>query len=102
MSELSAGCHALIREGARLITSAGDLLEDLGFAQPPPGAAMQQQFPVSDEERHLLNHIRWEPQHIDEVAAAAGLSPSQAGALLTLLELKGAIRDAGGQHYVRS
>ena len=102
MSELSAGCHALIRDGARLITSATDLLDDLGFAQPPAGAAIQQSFPMSDEERHLMNHIRWEPQHIDEVAAAAGLSPSQAGALMTLLELKGAIRDAGSQHYVRS
>ena len=42
------------------------------------------------------------PVPIDEIAVGAGFTPSQAGALLTLLELKGAVRDAGGQHYVRS
>jgi DNA processing protein len=100
-SEYSAGCHAAIRDGARLVTSAADVLEDLGMAAAPAGAAVQQAFPMTDHERHLMNHIRWEPQHIDEISAAAGLTPSQSGALLTLLELKGAVRDAGGQHYVR-
>jgi DNA processing protein len=102
MSDCSAGNHAVIRDGARLVTSAADVLDDLGMAVPEPGKAVQQSFPMSDEERHLINHILWEPQHIDELAAAAGLTPSQSGALLTLLELKGAVRDIGGQHYVRS
>jgi DNA processing protein len=101
LSEYSAGCHAAVRDGARLVTSAADVLEDLGMAAPAPGVAAQQAFPLSEQERHLLNYIRWEPQHIDELSAAAGLTPSQSGALLTLLELKGAVRDAGGQHYVR-
>jgi DNA processing protein len=100
-SELSAGCHAVIRDGGRLVTSAADVLEDLGMTVPAPGMAVQQTFPMSDEERHLVNHIRWDPQHIDEIAVSAGFTSPQASALLTLLELKGAIRDAGGQHYVR-
>ena len=100
-ARLSAGCHAVIRDGGRLVTSAADVLEDLGMTVPAPGKAVQQTFPMSDEERHLFNHIRWDPQHIDEIAVAAGFTPSQSGALLTLLELKGAVRDSGGQHYVR-
>jgi DNA processing protein len=102
LSEHSAGCHAVIRDGGRLVTSAADVLDDLGMSAPATGAAVQQSFPMSDEERHVFNYIRWEPQHIDEIAVAAGLTSSQSGALLTLLELKGAVRDAGGQHYVRS
>lgn len=102
MSECSAGTHAVLRDGARLVTCAADVMDDLGMVVPEGGKAVQQSFPMSDEERHLINHIRWEPQHIDELAAAAGLTPSQCGALLTLLELKGAVRDVGGQHYVRS
>lgn len=100
-SEYSAGCHAVIRDGGRLVTCAADVLDDLGMAVPKAGAAKQQTFPMTDEERHLFNYIRWEPQHVDELAAAANLTAAQAGALLTLLELKGAVRDAGGQQYVR-
>jgi DNA processing protein len=101
-SEYSAGCHRVLRDGARLVTSAVDVLEDLGMAPIEPGAAVQQSFPMTEEERHIFNYIRWEPQHIDELAAAASFTAAQCGALLTMLELKGAIRDAGGQHYVRS
>ena len=101
-SEFSAGCHRVLRDGARLVTSAADVLMDLGMAPPQPGGAVQQSFPMTEEERHIFNYIRWEPQHIDELAAAASLTAAQCGALLTLLELKGAVRDAGGQHYVRS
>ena len=42
------------------------------WAMPEPGKAVQQSFPMTDEERHTINYIRWEPQHIDELAAAAG------------------------------
>lgn len=101
-SEYSAGCHRVLRDGARLATSAADVLDDLGMAPSQPGVAVQQAFPLSDEERHIFNYIRWEPQHIDELAAAASLTAAQCGALLTMLELKGAVRDAGGQHFVRS
>jgi DNA processing protein len=101
-SEYSAGCHRVLREGARLVTTAADVLDDLGMAPVLPGSAVQQAFPMTDEERHIFNYIRWEPQHIDELAAAASLTAAQCGALLTMLELKGAIRDAGGQHFVRS
>jgi DNA processing protein len=101
-SEFSAGCHRVLRDGARLVTSAADVLTDLGMAQSEPGVAVQQSFPMTDQERHIFNYIRWEPQHIDELAAAASLTAAQCGALMTLLELKGAVRDTGGQHYVRS
>ena len=66
------------------MTNAADVLDNLGMSVPATGAAVQQSFPMSDEERHLFNYIRWEPQHIDEIAVAAGLTSSQSGALLTL------------------
>jgi DNA processing protein len=101
-SDVSAGCHAVIRDGGRLVTSAADVLDDLGIAAPKQGQAKQQAFPMTEDERHLFNYIRWDPTHVDELAAAANLNAAQAGALLTLLELKGAVRDTGGQMYARS
>ena len=98
----SAGSNRTIREGARLVTSAADVLEDLGIAIPAPGEAKQQSFPLTDDERHLFKYIRWEPVHIDELAASAGIQTPEASALLMLMELKGAVRDTGSMHYVRS
>ena len=102
MSEASAGSHRVIRDGGRLVTSAADVLDDLGMGKPAAGQATQQAFPMTEEERHLYNYIRWEPQHIDEIAASAGIPITGCSALLTMLELKGAVRDAGGMHYVRA
>ncbi len=101
-SEASAGCHRILRDGARLVTSAREILEDLGMGVPAEGEAKQQTFPMTDDERHLYKYIRWEPMHIDELAASAGIPSHAAGALLTLLELKGAVRDTGGMHFVRA
>ncbi len=67
-----------------------------------PGQVKQQTLPLTDEEQHLLNYIRWEPQHLDEVAAAAGIPAHEAAALSTMLELKGAIKDKGAQQYARA
>jgi hypothetical protein len=41
-----------------------------------------------------------EPQHIDELTAAAGLSSALGAALMTMLELKGFVENAGSQHYI--
>jgi DNA processing protein len=101
LGEHSRGSHKVIRDGARLITSAADVMQDLGMAVVEPGEARQQALPMTEEEEHLMNYIRWDPQHIDEIAAAAGLTAAESAALLTMLELKGAIKDKGGQQYAR-
>jgi DNA processing protein len=101
LGEHSRGSHKVIRDGARLVTSAADVMQDLGMAVVEPGEARQQTLPMTEEEQHLMNYIRWDPQHIDEIAAAAGLTAAESAALLTMLELKGAIKDKGGQQYAR-
>ncbi len=42
------------------------------------GRVVQQTFPMSDHERHLYNYVRWDAQHIDEIAEAAGLEKTVA------------------------
>ena len=102
LGEHSRGSHKVIRDGARLVTSAADVCQDLGLGTVEPGQPKQQTLPLTAEEQHLLNYLRWEPQHIDEIAEAASLSAGECGALLTMLELKGAVRDKGGQNYARA
>jgi DNA processing protein len=102
LSDNSAGCHRLLRDGARLVTCADDVLEDLRIGQRREHAAVQQALPLTDAERRLLNHINADPQHIDEIISAANLAVSEGLALVSMLELKGIVRDAGARHFVRS
>lgn len=101
LSENSAGCLRLLRDGARLIRSGADLLDDLGLSTSTSKPAVQQAFPMTDEERHLYNLVTGDPQHIDDLFLAAGVTAVEGLPLVTMLELKGAIRDTGAKHFVR-
>jgi DNA processing protein len=102
LSENSAGCHRLLRDGARPVTCADDILDDLRIGQRKEQVAVQQALPLTDPERRLLNHINADPQHIDEIIASANLAVAEGLALISMLELKGMIRDAGARHFVRA
>lgn len=101
LSDNSAGCHRMLRDGARLVTCADDVLDDLRIGQRKDQAAVQQALPLTDGERRMLNHINADPQHIDEIIAAANVPVSEGLALISMLELKGIVRDAGARHFVR-
>ena len=102
LSDNSAGCHRMLRDGARLVTCADDVLDDLRIGQRREQAAVQQALPLTDAERRLLNHINADPQHIDEIIAAGNLPVAEGLALISMLELKGIVRDAGARHFVRA
>ena len=99
-SRTSAGCNRLLRDGARLVRSADDVLEDLRLGTSEP-IATQQALPIDEEERRLLALLTHEAQHIDEIAAAANQAIAQVSAQLVMLELQGFVRNAGAQHYAR-
>jgi DNA processing protein len=108
----SRGAHALVREGARLVTSAEDVVQDLGFAAPSrPAAADDAGAPpeadgplagLGPDERRLLALLDGHPLLLDAVAGDAGLPVSAAAAVLARLEIKGlAARHPGGR-FVRT
>jgi DNA processing protein len=101
LAAASAGCLRLLRDGARPVTSAEDVLEDLNLARRQEQAMVQQALPLDEDERRVLALLTGEPQHIDELAEASNVPIAQAGALLVTLELKGLVRNAGAQHYAR-
>jgi DNA processing protein len=101
LSPNSAGCHRLLRDGARPVTCADDVLEDLNLDRRQEQVAVQQALPLEDDERRLLALLTADPQHIDELAAAAIQPIAQIAALLLTMELKGLVRNAGAQHYAR-
>ncbi len=98
-SPRSAGTHALIRDGATLVTCADDILAALNLQT----VAAQQEaiavMPESPGEATLLALIEHEPRHIDEIGRQSGLPHSEVSATLAMLELKGLVRQVGGMQY---
>jgi DNA processing protein len=94
------GCHALIREGATLVTSAAELLADLNLAQQELRAEARR-LPLGDDETEnaLLRLLSAEPAHADELSRASGLPISTVNATLTIMELKGLVRQAAPMSY---
>ena len=109
-SPQARGCHALIRQGAKLVESAQDILEEL-HAQPASHARRQESdvetppVAVSDDEQHLLDALGHAPMGFDVLQARTGLPTAQLQARLLELELAGHIaRQPGGmvQRLVRT
>lgn len=99
-SPMSVGPHSLLREGAGLATSAADILTELGFlGQPARLAAIP---PGLDEhEQRLWGWMGTEPRWAGDLAAACGMPASQIQSILTVLELRGLVRQLPGGQYMR-
>ena len=105
------GCHALIRQGAKLVESAQDVLEDLRIVAVPPATATGVPFSdvpltgLSVDESRLLDAMGLDPVGLDALQARTGWETSQLQVRLLELELEGLVsRTHGGlfQRLVRT
>lgn len=114
----SQGPHALMREGAKLVETVEDILLELELpvnllAAAPVASASDEVAPEepqiapqkaplpgqSEEERKVLEALRPDGSFVDEIASACRLPVSAALSLLTMLELKGLIRQFSGKRF---
>lgn len=96
-AEGSEGPHDLIRQGARLVTGVGDILEEMGWVAP----AVPEVPRTSDDplEQAILTALLQGPRAVDGVAADTGLNAAHLGGVLTMMELKGLVKSMPGQRY---
>lgn len=95
--EGSEGPHDLLRNGARLVATVEDVLHELGWR-----LVLAEQPKADNElEQQVINLLGREGRHVDELVAGLGLSAAQAGSLLTIMELKGLVRQGPGMVYER-
>lgn len=105
----SVGCHRLIRDGARLVETVDDILEELGplvrdlrpTPEEPP-VHRPAELSLSEQERSILGRLGDEPIPIDAIIAGSGLVASQVMATLSVLEMRRLVRRRPGQMFARA
>ncbi len=99
-SARSAGANRLIREGAKLVTGAEDVLEEISFP-----LSSQSEEPVrpklEEEEEKIFSILGVRAMHIDQVIAESGLPSARVSAALLSLELAGHIKQMPGMRFVK-
>jgi DNA processing protein len=105
-SPLSRGCHALIRQGAKLVETADDVLAELGpmvgSLRAAVAAQVEEAVETSDEERHLLEQMGADPVDVDTVVERTGLTPETISSMLLDMELRGLVECCADGRYQRT
>ena len=99
-SPLSKGCHALIKQGAKLVETAQDILEELGYPSAANANAANKSE-SSAEDSLLLKHLGHDATDIDTLCLRSGLTTEAVSAMLLTLELDGVIASLPGGRYQR-
>ena len=106
---LARGCHQLIREGAKLVETANDIIEELGAlaavstsSEAVQGKRHTQTISEDADYQALFMHLGYDPIHIDTLIARSGLTADVVSSMLLLLELNGEVASMPGGRYVRT
>ena len=108
---MSRGCHRLINEGAKLVESTSDVIEELGaileasFEHLPPTHVFRTGSTASDkastgDEKTLLQALGHDPASVDALVDRTGLTAEKVSSILLALEIDGYVASApGGLYY---
>lgn len=103
-SPLTKGCHALIKQGAKLVENAADILEELGIGASPRAPAPGEDAGDAGDDPEvalLLRHVGYDPVGVDALCSRSGLPPEAVTAGLLALELAGRVAALPGGLYQR-
>jgi len=106
-SRMSRGCHSLIRDGAKLVQSVDDILEELGplveATVDDTGQEIRHpaELKLNEQERQVLDAIDSEPTEIDQVVTQSGLPVHRVLSTVSVLEMRHLVRRVSGNKVAR-
>ncbi len=102
LSPVSRESNRLIQDGAKMVLDYTDVLEELNFSALGQQMELRPLLPQDAGESQLLTWITYEPVHIDSIQRASGLPVAAVSSSLTMMELKGLVKQVGGMNYIRT
>ncbi len=100
---LARGCNQLIKEGAKLVETLDDVLDEVGRtrADTQPAIVEEPVESIDAELLRLLKYIAYDPTSVDTLVTATGGSPDAISSMLLRLELKGYVVSTSGGCFCR-
>jgi DNA processing protein len=97
----SVGTHSLIKQGAKLVEHAQDILEELPLEilESPPQQGAVEPVLLSDPEKKVISALDVEPIHIDDLVRRVGMTSGLLSSVLLTLELKGLVEQTSGKRF---
>lgn len=106
-SRMSRGCHQLLKDGAKLVESIDDILEELGPLATPTTIDEQTEIrhpaelKLSEQETLILNSIATEPTEFDDIVTQTGLPASRVLSTISVLEIRRLVKRNSGTSLSR-
>lgn len=100
-SDLSKGPIDLIKEGAKVVVEAGEILQELGIRQVQSAKGKVQSQNLTEEEKRVLEVLENENMHIDEIGRKLNMNAAKISATLLKMEIAGLIQNLGSSSYCR-
>ncbi len=100
---LARGCNALIRQGAKLVETTQDILEELNqyYQTDKDTTNISIESTLDLEQQTLLNHVQFNPTSVDNLIQITGNSVEIISSMLLILELQGYLEATAGGCYIR-
>ncbi len=107
---MARGCHRLIREGAKLVESSADILEELAGRlhisppRPDPMENTAEAAPAADlpaDHARLLDAMGFDPVSVDTLVERSGLTAAEVSSILLIVQLQGRVSPLAGGLYAR-